>query len=57
MNIAFSEWVLFRAFLTEVCSSFDSESISSLHELAAVLHVLAVIGRSEFTSYDFRLFY
>nr|XP_040023669.1 condensin-2 complex subunit G2 [Gasterosteus aculeatus aculeatus]XP_040023670.1 condensin-2 complex subunit G2 [Gasterosteus aculeatus aculeatus] len=37
---------LTRAFLTEVCSSFDSESISSLHELAAVLHVLAVIGRT-----------
>ncbi|XP_039646842.1 condensin-2 complex subunit G2 isoform X3 [Perca fluviatilis] len=34
---------LTRAFLTEVCSSFDSEAISSLSELASVLHVLAVI--------------
>ncbi|KAL6097725.1 ncapg2 [Pungitius sinensis] len=34
---------LTKAFLTEVCSSFNSEAISSLHELAAVLHVLAVI--------------
>ncbi|XP_032360286.1 condensin-2 complex subunit G2 [Etheostoma spectabile] len=34
---------LSRAFLTEVCSSFDSEAISSLSELASVLHVLAVI--------------
>uniref|UniRef100_A0A8C3AZ80 Non-SMC condensin II complex, subunit G2 n=1 Tax=Cyclopterus lumpus TaxID=8103 RepID=A0A8C3AZ80_CYCLU len=34
---------LTRAFLTEVSSSFDSEAISSLNELAAVLHVLAVI--------------
>uniref|UniRef100_UPI0037E89E00 condensin-2 complex subunit G2 n=1 Tax=Semicossyphus pulcher TaxID=241346 RepID=UPI0037E89E00 len=32
-----------RAFLTEVSSSLDSEAISSLNELAAVLHVLAVI--------------
>ncbi|XP_056290546.1 condensin-2 complex subunit G2 [Pseudoliparis swirei] len=34
---------LTRAFLTEVSSSFDSEAISSLNELAAVLHVLAVV--------------
>ncbi|XP_034717878.1 condensin-2 complex subunit G2 isoform X2 [Etheostoma cragini] len=34
---------LTKAFLTEVCSSFDSEAISSLSELASVLHVLAVI--------------
>ncbi|XP_051267133.1 condensin-2 complex subunit G2 isoform X2 [Dicentrarchus labrax] len=32
-----------RAFLAEVSSSLDSEAISSLNELAAVLHVLAVI--------------
>ncbi|XP_042255968.1 condensin-2 complex subunit G2 isoform X2 [Thunnus maccoyii] len=32
-----------RAFLTEVSSSLDSEAISSLTELAAVLHVLAVV--------------
>ncbi|XP_026217742.1 condensin-2 complex subunit G2 isoform X2 [Anabas testudineus] len=32
-----------RAFLTEVSSSLDSEAISCLSELAAVLHVLAVI--------------
>ncbi|XP_067341992.1 condensin-2 complex subunit G2 [Channa argus] len=32
-----------RAFLTEVNSSLDSEAISCLNELAAVLHVLAVI--------------
>lgn len=37
---------LTRAFLTEVCSSFESEAISSLNELAAVLHVLAVIRRT-----------
>ncbi|XP_059182454.1 condensin-2 complex subunit G2 isoform X2 [Centropristis striata] len=34
---------LTRAFLTEVSSSFDSEAISSLSELTAVLHVLSVI--------------
>ncbi|KAM7369819.1 hypothetical protein PAMP_011110 [Pampus punctatissimus] len=32
-----------RAFLTEVGSSLDSEAISTLTELAAVLHVLAII--------------
>nr|XP_046227928.1 condensin-2 complex subunit G2 isoform X2 [Scatophagus argus] len=32
-----------RAFLTEVSSSLDSEAIGCLNELAAVLHVLAVI--------------
>ncbi|GAA6215069.1 condensin-2 complex subunit G2 [Lates japonicus] len=32
-----------RAFLTEVSSSLDSEAISSLTELAAVLHILSVI--------------
>ncbi|XP_047185825.1 condensin-2 complex subunit G2 isoform X1 [Scophthalmus maximus] len=32
-----------RAFLTEVSSSLESGAISSLYELAAVLHVLAVI--------------
>ncbi|XP_039983579.1 condensin-2 complex subunit G2 isoform X2 [Xiphias gladius] len=32
-----------RAFLTEVSSSLESEAISSLNELAAVLHVLAVV--------------
>ncbi|XP_044033213.1 condensin-2 complex subunit G2 isoform X2 [Siniperca chuatsi] len=32
-----------RAFLTEVSSSLDSEAISSLNELAAVLHIMAVI--------------
>ncbi|KAM7390336.1 hypothetical protein PAMA_008488 [Pampus argenteus] len=32
-----------RAFLTEVGSSLDSEAISTLPELAAVLHVLAII--------------
>ncbi|XP_070784454.1 condensin-2 complex subunit G2 [Enoplosus armatus] len=32
-----------RAFLTEVCSTLDSEAISSLNELAAVLQVMAVI--------------
>ncbi|XP_030612385.1 condensin-2 complex subunit G2 isoform X3 [Archocentrus centrarchus] len=32
-----------RAFLAEVSTSLDSEAISSLVELAAVLHVLAVI--------------
>ncbi|XP_040921195.1 condensin-2 complex subunit G2 isoform X2 [Toxotes jaculatrix] len=32
-----------RAFLTEVCLSLDSEAISSLNELAAVLHILTVI--------------
>nr|XP_019943442.1 PREDICTED: condensin-2 complex subunit G2 [Paralichthys olivaceus] len=32
-----------RAFLTEVSSSLESEAISSLYELAAVLHVLSVI--------------
>ncbi|KAM8823717.1 condensin-2 complex subunit G2 [Spinachia spinachia] len=37
---------LTRAFLTEVCSSFDSDAINNLHELAAVLHVLAVIRRT-----------
>ncbi|XP_037613315.1 condensin-2 complex subunit G2 isoform X2 [Sebastes umbrosus] len=34
---------LTRAFLTEVSSSVDSEAISSLNELAAVLHILAVV--------------
>ncbi|XP_071768198.2 condensin-2 complex subunit G2 [Centroberyx gerrardi] len=32
-----------RAFLTEISSSLDSEAIGSLTELAAVLHILAVI--------------
>lgn len=32
-----------RAFLAEVCTSVDSEAIGNLVELAAVLHVLAVI--------------
>ncbi|XP_045929884.1 condensin-2 complex subunit G2 isoform X1 [Micropterus dolomieu] len=32
-----------RAFLTEVISSLDSEAISSLYELAAVLQLMAVI--------------
>ncbi|CAJ1082067.1 condensin-2 complex subunit G2 isoform X1 [Xyrichtys novacula] len=36
-----------RAFLTEVSSSLDSEAISSLSELAAVLHILAVIRHSQ----------
>ncbi|XP_074478692.1 condensin-2 complex subunit G2 isoform X2 [Sebastes fasciatus] len=34
---------LTRAFLTEVSSSVDSEAISSLNELAAILHILAVV--------------
>ncbi|XP_034562667.1 condensin-2 complex subunit G2 isoform X2 [Notolabrus celidotus] len=36
-----------RAFLTEVSSSLDSEAISSLHELAAVLHVLVSVKHSQ----------
>ncbi|KAM4533926.1 condensin-2 complex subunit G2 isoform 1-T2 [Odontesthes bonariensis] len=36
-----------RSFLAEVGSSLDSEAISSLIELAAVLHVLAVINHAE----------
>lgn len=39
----------FRAFLAEVSSSLDSEAISSLNELAAVLHILTVVKHSEFT--------
>ncbi|KAK2859568.1 hypothetical protein Q5P01_004188 [Channa striata] len=35
-----------RAFLTEVSSSLDSDAISCLNELAAILHVLAVIKHS-----------
>uniref|UniRef100_A0A8C5HNM8 Non-SMC condensin II complex, subunit G2 n=1 Tax=Gouania willdenowi TaxID=441366 RepID=A0A8C5HNM8_GOUWI len=35
-----------RAFLAEVCSSLDSDVISSLTELAAVIHVLAVFKNS-----------
>ncbi|XP_075936822.1 condensin-2 complex subunit G2 [Anarhichas minor] len=37
---------LTRAFLTEVSSSCDSEAIGSLNEMAAVLHVLAVISHT-----------
>lgn len=37
-----------RAFLDEVSSSLDSEANSSLPEVVAVLHVLAVVKRSEF---------
>lgn len=37
-----------RAFLDEVSSSLDSEANSSLTEVVAVLHVLAVVKRSEF---------
>ncbi|KAM9337176.1 condensin-2 complex subunit G2 [Symphorus nematophorus] len=35
-----------RAFLAEVGSSLDSEAISSLNELAAILHVLAVVKQT-----------
>ncbi|XP_029955614.1 condensin-2 complex subunit G2 isoform X2 [Salarias fasciatus] len=35
-----------RSFLAEVCSSLESEAISGLTELAAVLNVLAVVERS-----------
>lgn len=45
--------VSFRAFLTEVSSSLHSEAISSLNELAAVLHVLAVIKHGEFPRFSF----
>ncbi|XP_029313120.1 LOW QUALITY PROTEIN: condensin-2 complex subunit G2 [Cottoperca gobio] len=34
---------LTRAFLTEVSSSFDSEALNSLNELAGILHILSVI--------------
>lgn len=44
--------VSFRAFLAEMISSLDSEAISSLNELAAVLHILAVIKHSEFPASD-----
>lgn len=37
-----------RAFLDEVSSSLDSEANSSLTEVVAVLHVLAVVKHSEF---------
>lgn len=49
MDCLKAAFVPFRAFLAEVSSSLDSEAISSLNELAAVLHVLAVIKHSEFT--------
>ncbi|MEQ2217393.1 hypothetical protein XENOCAPTIV_008325 [Xenoophorus captivus] len=38
-----------RSFLAEVSSSLDSDALSSLTELAAVLHVLAVIKQSMFS--------
>ncbi|XP_068437822.1 condensin-2 complex subunit G2 isoform X2 [Clinocottus analis] len=43
LSIILKSSSLTRAFLTEVSSSFDSEAISSLSELAAALHVLAVV--------------
>lgn len=43
--------------MTEVSSSLDSEAISSLNELAAVLHVLAVIKHGEFTCIEFEFFW
>ncbi|XP_034024077.1 condensin-2 complex subunit G2 [Thalassophryne amazonica] len=43
MSIVLKSPSVTRAFLTEVVTSLDSEAINSLTELAAVLHILAVI--------------
>lgn len=45
----------FSAFLAEVSSSLDSEAISSLTELAAVLHILAVIKHGEVSGLEYLL--
>lgn len=41
-----------RMFLAEFSSSLDSEAISSLNELAAVSHILAVIKQGEFHTFS-----
>lgn len=46
--IYFFFFLFSRSFLAEVSLSLDSEAISSLIEVAAVLHVLSVIKHSEF---------
>ncbi|XP_053268370.1 condensin-2 complex subunit G2 isoform X1 [Pleuronectes platessa] len=43
LSVVLKSSAVSRAFLTEVSSSLESEAISSLYELTAVLHVLSVI--------------
>ncbi|XP_029934938.1 condensin-2 complex subunit G2 [Myripristis murdjan] len=43
LSVLLSSSPITRAFLTEINSSLDSEAISCLTELAAVLHILAII--------------